>query len=206
MSSLLYLESSPRGSESVSSIAAQTYLEALPNSVAVTHLSLFDAELPEFAATMAGAKYKTMFGQTLSEQEQRSWKQVEALVAQFLAADHYLLSVPMWNLGVPYKLKQYIDLITHPGMTFEPAAEGMKGLASGRATIIYSRGGDYSATDSGPDPYDFQSPYLCAWLAMVGIDAIDEVPIQRTMAGPEVLESALAEASTKLTTLAQALQ
>jgi FMN-dependent NADH-azoreductase len=29
-------------------------------------------------------------------------------------ADAYLFSVPMWNAGVPYVLKQWIDIITEP--------------------------------------------------------------------------------------------
>jgi len=31
---------------------------------------------------------------------------------RFAAADAYLFSVPMWNAGVPYAVKQWIDIIS----------------------------------------------------------------------------------------------
>ena len=37
---------------------------------------------------------------------------------RFDAADRYLFSVPMWNAGVPYILKQFIDVVSQPGMVF----------------------------------------------------------------------------------------
>ncbi len=113
--------------------------------------------------------------QTLEQQAKNAYKNREdggaaitQLVTQFLAADHYLLAVPMWNFSVPYKLKQYIDLITHPNLTFALGEKGMQGLATGNAVVVYSRGGDYSPKDGKPDAYDFQSPYLAAWLGLVG--------------------------------------
>ena len=33
-------------------------------------------------------------------------------------ADRVLISTPMWNFGIPYKLKQCFDLIIQPGLTF----------------------------------------------------------------------------------------
>ncbi|MFK7914907.1 MAG: FMN-dependent NADH-azoreductase [Pseudomonadales bacterium] len=202
MTTLLYVQASPRGADSVSTTAAKLFLKALPDTVTVSTLDLFATDLPEFGETLAGAKQKTMFGQDLDPAESQAWGAVVALVEQFKAADNYLLSVPMWNLSIPYKLKQYIDLITHPGLTFMPTAEGMQGLASGRACVIYSRGGDYSPKDGAPDPYDFQSVYLKAWLAMVGISDVDEVLVQRTLAGPEALQQALANAGRELQTAA----
>lgn len=45
-------------------------------------------------------------------------KNVEDVIEQFTAADKYLFSLPMWNFGIPYKLKHYIDVIVQPGYTF----------------------------------------------------------------------------------------
>ncbi len=33
-------------------------------------------------------------------------------------ADHYVFAVPIWNGGLPYRLKQYIDIITQLGISF----------------------------------------------------------------------------------------
>lgn len=202
MPTLLYLQASPRGEDSASTAAAKVYLDALPDSVTVETLDLFVADLPEFGATLAAAKQNTMLSKPLSAEQQQAWDAVIRLTDQFKQADGYLLSVPMWNLSIPYKLKHYIDLITHPGLTFAMTADGMKGLASGRACVIYSRGGDYSPTDGVADPYDFQSVYLKAWLGMVGIIDVDEVLLQRTLAGPDALAASQAGAASQLQQLA----
>jgi FMN-dependent NADH-azoreductase len=205
MSNLLYLNASPRGEQSASTQAAQVYLDALPSSVEVTRLDLFDAQLPEFTPVLAEAKQQVTMGQSLSGEAQVQWQAITQLVTQFLAADHYLLAVPMWNFSVPYKLKQYIDLITHPNLTFTFGEKGMQGLATGNAVVVYSRGGDYSPKDGKPDPYDFQSPYLDAWLGMVGVGPISTVLVQRTMAGPNATAEAVTGAQEQLQSLARAL-
>ncbi len=111
----------------------------------------------------------------------------------------------MWNFSIPYKFKHYIDLITHPGLTFASDADGIRGLASGSATVMYSRGGNYSPKDGQPDPFDFQSPYINAWLGLVGLGPINEVLVQGTMAGPDGVATAVAGATAQLQSLAGAL-
>lgn len=205
MSNLLYLDASPRGEQSASTQAAQLYLDALPDEVTVTRLNLFEEQLPEFTAVLAEAKQQVTMGQSLSGEAEVQWRAITQLVTQFLAADHYLLAVPMWNFSVPYKLKQYIDLITHPNLTFARGENGMQGLASGKAVVIYARGGDYSPKDGKPDPYDFQAPYLTAWLSLVGVGPINDVLVQRTMAGPNATAEAVAGAQDQLQSLARSL-
>lgn len=205
MSNLLYLIASPRGEQSASTQAAQVYLDALPSSVQVTRLNLFEAQLPEFTPVLAEAKQQVTMGQSLTGEAAVQWQAITQLVTQFLAADHYLLAVPMWNFSVPYKLKQYIDLITHPNLTFSFGEKGMQGLATGSGVVVYSRGGDYSPKDGKPDPFDFQSPYLAAWLGMVGVGPISDVLVQRTMAGPNATAEAVAGAQAQLQSLARSL-
>ncbi len=203
MSTLLCIKCSPRQTDSFSSQAAAIYLNALPKRVTVEHLDLFDGNLPEFDAAAAAAKYKVMRGQALNPGEESAWSAVLGLVEQFKAADHYLIAAPMWNFGIPYKLKQYIDLITHPGLTFNPRPDGMKGLAGGDAVVIYSRGGNYSPKDGQPDPYDHQSPYLQAWLGLVGVSPVTEVAVQGTMRPPVGAGSHLDHVRGRLEELAQ---
>ncbi len=205
MTSILYINASPRGVLSASTQATEEFLAALPTGARVERLPLFESNLPEFAAVLASAKQKTMTGVDLDDAEAVEWRKITALVEQFTAADHYLMAVPMWNFSIPYKLKQYIDLLTHPGLTFTRDANGMRGLASGSVTVIYSRGGNYSPRDGQPDPFDFQSPYLKAWLALVGLGPVNEVLVQGTMAGPEGQSNAVNAARSQLIALAGAL-
>lgn len=64
---------------------------------------------------------------------------------QFLEADKYVISEPLWNLGIPAILKAYIDYICVANVTFRYTAQGPVGLCLGKQAInITSRGGKYS--------------------------------------------------------------
>ena len=206
MATLLHLSASPRGALSASAAAAQVFLDALPADTQVNHIDLFERALPEVTLEITAAKQKAFMGMEFSPEEAQQWAVITDLVDEFKAADHYLFTVPMWNFTVPYKFKQYIDLVTHPGLTFTRDANGPRGLVEGGATVIYSRGGDYSPKDGQPDPFDFQSPYLRAWLLMIGVGPVEEVLIQRTMAGPDAVGNAVEAESSRLRELAAAVR
>ena len=56
-------------------------------------------------------------GKEHTAEEKTAWDQIVDIANRFIAADRYLLAVPMWNAGIPYPLKHYIDVIHQP---FEP--------------------------------------------------------------------------------------
>lgn len=205
MIKILHISASPRGELSASAQAAQVFLDALPPSAAVKHIDLFQRDLPEVTLEVTTAKQKAFVGAALTSEEARQWAAIVDLVNEFQAADHYLMAVPMWNFNVPYRFKQYIDLLTHPGLTFTRDANGPRGLVTGGATAIYSRGGNYSPKDGKPDPFDFQSPYIQAWLRMIGVGPVQEVFVQRTMAGPDGVAQSVAQVARQLKALAAAL-
>jgi FMN-dependent NADH-azoreductase len=62
--------------------------------------------------------YTLMSGQPLDSGHEASWRQIEALVPQFLGVDAYVLSVPMRNFGIPSALKYYIDCVVQPDYVF----------------------------------------------------------------------------------------
>ena len=189
MKNVLYVNASPRGELSASNQAANIFLEALDTSIGVGQIDLFERLLPDVTPEVTSAKFKTAMGVELTDEESRQWAEIVALVDEFKVADHYVFGIPMWNFNVPYKFKQYIDLLTHPGLTNSRDESGAPiGLIGGSATLIYSRGGDYAPKDGKPDPFDFQSPYVRAWLETIGIDPANEVLVQNTMMGPEVIE------------------
>ena len=206
MTQLLHISASPRGQSAASSQAAAVFLDALPSGVEVTTLSLFDDSLPEVTENVVNAKFKFAMGADLSDAEAAEWQVIRQLVEQFVSADHVLLAVPMWNFTIPYRMKQYIDLITHPGLTFRRTDSGAEGLAKGAGTVIYSRGGNYSPKDGRPDPFDYQSPYLGTWLGLVGIHPVEEVLVQNTMAGPDAQDKAVEGARDRLQVLAAGIR
>jgi len=118
MAKVLYIQASPRGERSYSTAAAEAFLasyrEANPNDEIIT-INLFTKELPPFDGNALQAKYNIMHGEEHSEQDRAAWRAVEAIIEEFKAADKYVLSIPMWNFGIPYRLKHYIDILVQPG-------------------------------------------------------------------------------------------
>ncbi len=169
---LLHVICTPRGLASNTARVSNCLLEALhdqDDELVVTSLDLFHADLPSVAGKNIETKYRLMTGQDLDEEAQDSWRQIEKTIEQFLAADVYLFTVPMWNLGIPYVLKYYIDAIIQPGYLFRYNEMGIaEGLVHGKKMIcVTSRGGDYSSDMMRP--YDFVEPYLRTIFGFVGI-------------------------------------
>lgn len=202
MAKLLYIQASPRGGRSKSIQVADAfrdaYRQANPGDAVVT-IDLFRKDLPVFDGPALDAKYAIMHGLAPTTEQTEAWKAVEAVIAEFVSADKYLLAVPMWNFGIPYRLKQYIDILVQPGYTFSFSPEaGYEGLVKGKPCMIaFARGGDYSQAD--PNAVDFQKRYLEQVLGFIGITDVCSVIAQPTLeGGPDAAkaatEAAIAEA------------
>lgn len=64
---------------------------------------------------------------------------------QFVEADKYVISAPMWNLSVPAIVKAYIDYVSVSGITFKYTENGPVGMCGGKkAVYVVTRGGSYS--------------------------------------------------------------
>lgn len=179
---LLHIISTPRNHESNTIRISNVLLEELYSRYAdlsVSVLDLFKTDLPAVAGANIESKYKLMTGQELDEHHKSSWAAIEDNINRFLEADIYLLTVPMWNFGIPYALKYYIDAIVQPGYLFKYNERGIpEGLVHGKKMIVVtSRGGDYS-----PNSYlhalDFVEPYLRTIFNFIGITEIHFINAQ----------------------------
>jgi FMN-dependent NADH-azoreductase len=203
MSKLLYIQASPRGERSHSIAAAEAFLDAYkaanPKDEIFT-INLFKKDLPSFDGLTVQAKYTILHGLKHSNEELAAWRAVEKVIDEFKAADKYVMAVPMWNFGIPYKLKHYLDVLIQPGYTFSYSPqEGYKGLVTGKPVFIaYSRGGAYGA-GTGAEMYDLQTKYLQLILGFIGFTDIRTLAVEPTlMGGPDVAkekrEAAMARA------------
>ena len=179
---LLHIVATPRGHESNTIRVSNALLEELHekhSDLTVKVLDLFKADLPSVAGENIESKYKLMTGQQLDASHQESWKQIEANITRFLDADIYLITTPMWNFGIPYALKYYIDAIVQPGYLFRYNEQGYpEGLVHGKKMIcVTSRGGDYSP-NTPMNTLDFVEPYLRAIFNFVGITDITFINAQ----------------------------
>ena len=198
MAKLLYIEASPRKSRSKSIEVAQTFVSAFQGthpSVEVDKLDLWATELPRFDGPTVDAKYAILHGLVHTPEEAKAWKSVEDVIARFKSADWYLFSLPMWNFGVPYVLKHFIDVIIQPGLTFSfTPAEGYKGLVTGKkAVAVYARGGAYGP-GTGAEDYDLQSKTLAGIMGFIGITDFAHIFVEPTLSAPAEVEAMVAKA------------
>jgi len=202
MSKLLYIQASPRAQRSYSISVANAFVEAYERKHSddkTVTLNVFDASIPNFDGLAVQAKYTILHGKSHSKEEQQIWKNVEEVIEQFTSADKYVLAVPMWNFGIPYRLKQYIDLIVQPGYTFSYSADkGYEGLVVGKPLLaVYARGGEY-ATGTKTEAFDLQTRYIELIFRFVGFEDIRSIVVEPTLpGGPDVAEAKCQEATNK---------
>ena len=173
---LLHLSASPRGPHSESLTVAREFLTSFRDShpdAEVSEWDLWDGTLPAFGPEAAAAKMAVFAG---AQPDSPAWDDAIAAFHRFDAADAYLFSVPMWNHGVPYILKQFIDVISQPGLVFgfDPQ-DGYRGLlTSKRAAVIYTSA-VYGDTRGPAFGSDFQQPYFSDWLRWAGVTEVGSV-------------------------------
>jgi FMN-dependent NADH-azoreductase len=140
-------------------------------------------------------------GQTPRDDAEAAWRPVIETINHFKGFDKYVISSPMWNFGIPYRLKQYIDVIVQPGLTFSFSPEkGYTGLVAGKPLmLILARGGVYPPGNPS-ETFEFQESYLRGVFGYIGFRDIRAIRIEGTLQNkPEQIEAdtrkALAEAS-----------
>ena len=195
MATVLYIQASPRGARSKSIQAADAFVNAYTQchpGDRIDKINVFEAQLPPFDAAATAAKFKIPNNQPASPQERRVWTEVETLIEQFKAADKYVLAVPMWNFSIPYRLKQYIDILVQPGYTFTVGENGYEGLVKNKPLVaVYARGGSYP-TGSPGEAFDLQTRYIELIFGFMGFTDIQSLIVEPTLqAGEEGAQKAL---------------
>ena len=185
MGTLLHVSASPRGASSDSHTLVGAFLSthrrAHPD-VAVEELDLFDGKLPAFGRLAAEAKMAAWGGGQPSAEQQGEWDAARAVFDRFAAADAYLFSVPMWNAGVPYVLKQWIDIISQPGWLFSFTPDvGYSGLIRAKKAAVIYTSGVYQP--GAPRAYgnDFHAAFFNDWLRFAGFTDVVEIRWQPTV-------------------------
>ena len=196
MKKFLHIIATPRNEESRTLRVSRSFLEAFRQNHgdwAFDELNLTKEILPALTAKRADGKYMLLTGKDLEGDLKEAWADIIAQIERFLSADVCLISTPMWNFGIPYTLKHYIDIIAQPKYLFRYTKTGVEGLAKGkRMVIIASRGGDYTSPERRK--MDFQEPYLRAVFGFVGITDIKFIAVQPMDMGAELQEQRIKEA------------
>jgi FMN-dependent NADH-azoreductase len=199
MTKLLHISASPRGERSESLRIAGVFVDAFaaghPDDE-IEHWDLWDGSLPDFAVG-ARAKMTVFSGHEPHGAEAEAWRAAERTFQRFDSADRLLFSVPMWNAGIPYVLKQLIDVVSQPGWIFGvDAVTGYRHLLAGRGkrvAVVYTSA--VWGPPLGPEfGSDFQSTYFDDWLRWTGLTDIEEIRFHPTLTGDYETERRAADA------------
>jgi len=202
---LFHLKCSPR-KEAASSAGADAFVarfqEARPNWD-VDVMDVWRERLPEFEGPALEAKYAITGGRAFNTAERDAFAVIERMALRFSLADRVLISTPMWNFSIPYKLKHWIDLVSQPGLTFrfDPAV-GYIPLLKDRPTLVILACGSDFVTGMNRGRIDMASPYLREALRFVGIRDTRFVLIGPTIGPREPIVAARERAHQQLAEMA----
>ncbi|TWA99060.1 FMN-dependent NADH-azoreductase [Bradyrhizobium stylosanthis] len=193
MAKLLHLSCSPRA-ESWSTAGARVFLdrfrEARPDWD-IDVVDIWHERMPEFTGPIVEAKYARMRTQAFTEAQRDSFAEAERMAMRFSLADRVLISTPMWNFGIPYKLKQWFDIIVQPGLTFRfDPSHGYFPLLKDRPTLVILASGSDFATGMNRGRIDMATPYLREILRFIGINDVRFVPIGPTTGPQQPIDAA----------------
>ena len=168
-------------------------------------LNVWTTPLPSFDGDALDAKYAGLEGRERSAEQEGAWQQISALADRFRQASVILLSVPMWNFGIPYRLKHLIDVISQKDVLFTFDERGLNGVLGGRKAVVVNARGVGLGPDFPREELDYQQRYMTAWLRMIGITDISHIEVEKTLMGPEVDNASRAQACARATALAATL-
>lgn len=205
MPKLFHLNCSPRA-ESESAAGARVFLDGFRKARPgwdIDVMNLWREHLPEFEGYVLEAKYARMDGRAFTDSQRDAFAVAERIAIRLALADRVLVSTPMWNFSIPYKLKQWFDVIVQPGLTFRfDPATGYQPLLKDRPTIvIIASGGDF-VTGMNRGRTDMATPYLREALRFIGVSNVRFVPIGPTTGPVEPIRAARESAHRRLSELA----
>jgi len=185
---ILHIDSSPRGEQSVSRKLTAQVVENLKeknNDVTVMYKDLSHGVPFVSMDTLTG------FWTPPEEHDEKTKAAVlpsDQAIQEIFDADALVIGVPMWNFHVPATVKAWVDLIARSGKTFKQGENGYEGLvpAGKKAYVVVTTGGVPVGSD-----YDMTSKYMQSILGFIGITDVTIIDAgQLVTVGDTQLEAA----------------
>jgi FMN-dependent NADH-azoreductase len=195
MATILHIDASPRGERSFSRNLTKEFVgawqQAHPND-RIDYLDLGHAIIPPVNEAWIAAAFSHT---ERTPEMQQALKLSDELIDQFIAADYYILGVPMYNFNVPANFKAYLDQILRVNRTFTASAAGYEGLVTQRKmAIVTARGGSFPA-NTPMAAFDHQEPFLRTAFGLIGITDLTFIHADNLGSGSEARANSIAAAS-----------
>lgn len=210
MAHLLHIDASPRGERSHSRRMTREFVEqwkhSHPNDT-VTYRDLGHNPVPYVDEPWIAAAFSPPEQHTPELRE--AIRLSDQLVDEFLAADIYVIGIPMYNFSVPGVFKSYIDQIVRIGRTvaYEPndVADVYKPLVLGKKMFIVEARGDSGFEPGGRyEKMNHHDPYIITVFGFMGITDITFIHIEKEVYGEQKLAESIANARAKILELVAA--
>ncbi len=201
MSKILYLTANPKTVErSVSLGVGEAFLKAYRTANPedeITVIDLYNTDIPEIDSDLLYVIENLKKGISLDElngQTKNKLQRYDQFTDQFVQADKYIFVTPMWNLGLPSRVKEYIDTVCVAGKTFKYTPKGPQGLLTNKKCLhIHASGGFHSN-----DPMNHADSYLKDIMKFMGVENYRSLVIEGHGAIPDRTETIIKEAYTQI--------
>jgi len=207
---LLHIDASPRGERSHSRRMTREFVQQWqqqhPNDT-IAYRDIGRNPIPHVDEAWIAAAFSPPEEHT--PQLQEAIRLSDELVDEFLAADIYVIGVPMYNFSVPSGFKAYIDQIVRVGRTvdFTPDDTGnaFKPLVLGKQMFIVESRGDSGFQPGGRyEKMNHHDPYLTTVFGFLGITDITFIHVENDEYGGQKLAESIAHARSKIMELVTA--
>lgn len=196
---ILHLDTSPRGNKSFSRTLAKEFIsdwkKICPSDI-VTYRDLGHFPVPFITESCITAMNASPKQHTLEQAD--AIRLSNELLDEFLVADRYVFSIPMYNFSIPANFKAYIDQIVRIGHTFTLDADGYRGLVKNRKMLVITARGNRYLKKTPFYDYDMQEPYLRLIFGFMGITDIKMIHLDNLMGGDREKATALAYARAEI--------
>lgn len=174
---ILRVDASPRGKQSVSRDLADRIIDRLnPANVVTRDVA---GGLPPLSQAWIDANFTP--AEDRSAEQRLELARSDGLVAELEAADTIVISLPIWNFGIPSMLKAWVDLVARVGLTFQYTESGPVGLLDGKRAILAVTSG---GTKTGSE-VDYATTYLRHVLGFMGIQEVEIVAADAMAVNPK---------------------
>ncbi|HEX3015850.1 MAG TPA: FMN-dependent NADH-azoreductase, partial [Desulfobacteria bacterium] len=199
VANVLYITANPKASEkSVSLSLGQEFLreykEARPKDE-ITVLDLYKSDIPEIDYELMDAMGSLMAGlspASLPEQARKKLERYNQFTDQFVNADKYVFVTPMWNLGMPPRVKTYLDTVCVAGKTFKYTEKGPEGLLQNKKCLHIHASGGFHSQDNHADAY------LRDLMRFLGVEDYRSLVVEGHNALPDKAKSIINEVRAKI--------
>nr|WP_145164427.1 NAD(P)H-dependent oxidoreductase [Paenibacillus terrae] len=211
MTQLLYITATPKSPDrSVGLQVGRAFLQAYQEAHPDDSVRVFDVYQETFQTVDGDVvraweklrKERLDFSE-LSPVEQQKVNALNDITEMAMRADKYVFVSPMWNWGIPPRLKAFIDAFVIVGKTFHYIESVPVGLLRDKKALhIQSSGGIYSVGPAAA--MDYSHPYLRQVLGIVGIRDIQALYVEGHDFQPERAEEIIRAAMEQAVKLAAA--